>query len=73
MQDRLSLCYQHLKEIEARLLKLEQRPSSDPSDGFAIAEAVSFIKQAITAVSQTRERVSRLPKDVSHLNAHDQA
>jgi hypothetical protein len=63
MQDRLDLCLDHLKEVESKLIELQRTPHSDAR----IAEALSFVQQAINAVTQTHHFVKRLPEAVKHI------
>ena len=68
MQNRLSICSQYLKEVEARLIQLQRNPSSDVDDESRISLALSFVRQAmITLVGQTPERVEDLPESTKHL------
>jgi hypothetical protein len=68
MENRLALCSQHLREVEAKLIELQRTPSSHiEGEAARIAEALSFVQHAITAVSQTREKVEGLPEAVKRL------
>jgi hypothetical protein len=66
MQDRLNLCLDYLKEVESKLIELQRTPYSDAR----MAEALSFVQQAINAVRQTHHFVERLPAAVTHIEQH---
>ena len=59
MQNRLTLCSQALEEVEEKLAEL-QASADDPSEGFLIAESLSFVEQAKHAISQVQTRVKEL-------------
>jgi hypothetical protein len=63
MQDRLNLCLDYLKEVESKLIELQRTPYGDAR----MAEALSFVQQAIKAVTQTHHFVKRLPATVKHI------
>ena len=67
MEDRLKICFEHLKEVEAKLLEQLQAPTTEFKEAARISEALSFLSQAIRAISQTREVVEGLPESVKCL------
>ena len=58
------LCLDYLKEVESKLIVELQRTSYSDS---RMAEALSFVQQAINAVTQTHHYIERLPRDVKHI------
>ena len=60
MQNRLMLCATYLKEVEEKLLALQDSMEVAPEQRGNIAEALSFVQQARKAVSQTKASVDSL-------------
>ena len=67
MQTRLLLYQEYLKEVKSKLAQLQGTALDDFEDDFRVTEALGFIDQAITAVSQTRVRVERFPESATQL------
>jgi hypothetical protein len=58
-----------LREVETKLLKLQQSPSKDVEEQASqIGEALSLLHEAIRAISRTHETVEGLPGAVNHLS-----
>jgi hypothetical protein len=66
MQTRLALCSQYLRDVEAKLAQLNLSVESIEEQS-TITEALSFLDQALRAVSLTRERIEALPETRSKI------
>lgn len=62
MQNRLLMCATYLKEVEEKLLVLQETLEVKLEQRVKIAEALSFVQQARDAVSETNSRVTSLQK-----------
>lgn len=60
MESHLKHCAEILKEVQRKLEGLASTPP-DPVERGRISEALSFVRQAITAVSHAREEIAPLP------------
>jgi hypothetical protein len=61
MRSRLSLCSQYLKDVQAELSRLKSLMATLEEEA-ALAEALSFVDQALRAVTQTKEHIEALPE-----------
>lgn len=62
MQSRLLWCAMYLKEVEEKLLALQESLEIATEQKAKIVEALSFVQQARSAVSETEARVNSLQK-----------
>lgn len=61
MHNRLKLCHDYLKDVEAKLIKVRNQMDSPEEAGRAM-EALSLVQLALKAVSETRAKVEALPE-----------
>lgn len=66
MQNRLQLCSVYLKEVDDKLIDLQQSIGDDSGAKSTIIEALGFIEQAHRAVSQAQQHVEALQRAPSH-------
>ena len=66
MQNRLQLCSVYLKEVEGKLIHLRNAIGDDLEARSKVIEAIGFIEQAHSAVSQTQQRVGDLQRARNH-------
>jgi hypothetical protein len=67
MEDRLIRCREMLREVETKLLELQQSPAKDVEEQASrLGEALSFVHEAIRAISRTPEPVEVLQDAVKH-------
>jgi hypothetical protein len=64
MENRLALCSGHLQEVEAKLRELEAASEARSEERARLVEALAFVQQAITAVSETQKKIETLPNSV---------
>ena len=62
MQNRLRLCSVYLKEVESKLIRLQDSVGDDPQARAKIAEALCFVGEAHNAVSQTQHHIVDLQR-----------
>lgn len=60
MESRLQLCLSHLKEVEARLLKLQSSASVGSLEHTEVTASLELIRKALEAVTETQSRVRRV-------------
>lgn len=69
MENRLALCLQQLKEVEAQLLELNKSPAGDSAVDSRASEALAFVQEAITAVRGSRRAVAGLPASATRIES----
>jgi hypothetical protein len=69
MENRLALCLKHLKDVEAQLMELRSTPFGNSNEDARIAEALSFVQQAVDAIVETRRSVVALPESKRRMRA----
>jgi hypothetical protein len=67
MENRLALCLKHLKEVEAKLIKLQSTPFGNPREDARIAEALSFVQEAVDAILESCRAVAILPESKTRM------
>jgi hypothetical protein len=68
MQNRLAMCATYLREVEEKLMALQDSLEVSVEQRAKVAEALSFLEQARHAVSETNTRIESLqafPKEQS--------
>ncbi len=60
MKTRLALCSTYLEEVEAKMRELLAMPGNDNEAKIKLMEAMSFVRQARLAISETQARVQSL-------------
>lgn len=68
MRTRLELCAQNLVGVEAKLAEALRESNQDSA---AIAEALSFVRKAMHAISQASTAVASLPSSVKQLKQNE--
>jgi exonuclease VII small subunit len=71
MKTRLSTCMTYLQEVEDKILKIRCHPSDElrGSELVVLTEALSFIQQAIAAVSRAEKELADVPEKVVRLQS----
>lgn len=69
MLTRLQWCATYLKEVEEKLLALQESLEIKPEQKTKVAEALIFVQQARNAVSETTIRITSLQKPLKQTNS----
>jgi hypothetical protein len=69
MENRLALCSGHLLEVEAKLRELEESSETQSEERARLVEALAFVQEAITAVSETQKKIENLPNSVRSIES----
>jgi hypothetical protein len=67
MENHLKQCAESLKKVQKKLQGLADS-ATDPVEHGRISEALSFLGNAITAVSHAREEIATLPESAKSMN-----
>ena len=67
MESRLKFCSIYLKEVEGKLINLRVSVGGDPDARVKVSEALNFVKQARTAISEIQIRIGDLQRARTHL------
>lgn len=67
MESRLKFCSVYLKEVESKLIRLRASIDDDSDARAKIAQALNFIEQAHSAISEIQVRVGDLQRARTHL------